>query len=163
MSILFTEPGEDVGHFLFTVAFALGMKEAELARLLGVSRATLSSWKARGAIPPVHQPWFETEFVPAVLNSRTPAPGDDFRHAGLPVVLHLLHLSDGNPFGLSSLDRNELIEVTYRHFGSLVRLGQFVLLRVGRSDNPELLAAKTLEGIIRGAARKVFVGKAVSQ
>ena len=50
--------GEGLGRYIEQAARALGGNEAHLARLLGVSRATLSSWKRREAMPEGYRLWF---------------------------------------------------------------------------------------------------------
>jgi len=152
--------------FLTGAAFALGGRESDLARVLGVSRATLSSWKARGAIPEAHLRWFSEEFVPAVLSRIAPAPGEDFRNAGVPVALHLARITDFNPFGLVGMPQIDLIDIFALHMGGLVRMGHFVLQRVtlkGPVEEWELLAAHTLKDIVREAAPRVKPRRMVSQ
>ena len=104
LSILFAsfwpQRPEEVGGFLSDAAFALGVREADLARLLGVSKATFSGWKARGVIPAVHAKWFSEEFAVVVLSGSSPDLHADFRHAGIPAVLHLFQATAFNPFGL---------------------------------------------------------------
>src|SRR3546814_15938756 len=91
---------------------AWGGREADLARYMGVSRPTLSSWKTRGAIPESHTTWFFAEFPYAVLSNTAPAPGDDLRHAGLIHVLHLLKATSFQPFVLpqDQFDRKSVVQ-----------------------------------------------------
>lgn len=163
--LLPSEP-DAVADFLAGAAFALGGKEADLARSLGVSRATLSSWKARGMIPATHLRWFSEEFSIEVLSRISPAPGDDFRHAGLPAALHLVRITNFNPFGLVGLSDIDLIEVLASHMGGLVRLAQFVQHRLHMEDpveELELRVAHAMKAIVMAAAPRVFPGQAVSQ
>ena len=127
-SLLPSTPDE-VASYLVGVSFALGGREADLARLLGVSRATLSSWKARGAIPDAYKHWFVEEFPRLVLSSIKPAPGDYYRHAGLPAALQLIRQSEFNPFGIQA-DDDELMDRLASHMGGLVRLAQFIQNRL---------------------------------
>lgn len=165
-SILPSGPDE-VASFLFGAAFAIGGREADLARALGVSRATLSSWKARGAIPEQHRQWFLDQFPILVLSSKKPAPGDDFRQTGLPAALHLIRGSKFNPFGLSGLDDAELLETLADHMGGLVRLAQFIQLQLSDADlpAPRLYAqvAQIVGEIARASKASIFPRSMVSQ
>lgn len=125
---------DQVSMFLTDAAFALGCKEAELASMIGVSRATLSGWKARGSIPEKHSLWFAEEFPKRVIYEFRTVKGEDYRHIGIEVALYLLNLTDFNPFGLSNLDKSELVHKCYWHFGGLARFCYFILHRVPWSD-----------------------------
>lgn len=161
--------GPELGDFISLAAFALGGREADLARELGVSRATLSSWKARGALPPKYRKWFEEEFPVRVLSSRGSMAGDDFRHAGIDATLCLLHLTDFNPFCLSGLNNQERYALCSNYFGGLVRLSHFVQLalpaaieQMGRGNLYESVAEVVGEAARRSSAH-LFPGARVSQ
>src|SRR3546814_395475 len=125
----------EVTAFLSSAAKALGGREADLARYMGVSRPTLSSWKTRGAIPESHTTWFFDEFPYAVLSNTAPAPGDDLRHAGLIPVLHLLKATSFNPFGLPQEQLEDAaVELIQRHLPGLARLALFVSSEEHTSD-----------------------------
>lgn len=123
--------GEDVGAFLFDAALALGMREAELASLLGVSRSTLSGWKTRGSIPANYRRWFSEEFV-YILFSRgfQSQHVADLRHIGVRVALGVLRSTDFNPFGFEGLSEDEELDQSYWFFQGICQLGHFVLKRL---------------------------------
>ena len=159
---------DDAARLIFDAAFALGKSEAELARLIGVSRATLSSWKARGAIPASRRTWFEEEFPIAVLGNIAPSPYDDFRHAGMESALKLLDETDFNPFGLRSVSRTDLIQIAATHFGGLVRLSQFVdhrafVFPLLSGADPLASTVWVMKDVASYAAHRLFPTSQVSQ
>jgi hypothetical protein len=158
----------DVGGLISSAAFALGGREADLARAMGVSRATLSSWKARGAIPSPQMAWLVERLPAEVLRRIAPAPGDDFRHAGVSTALHLLRMTEFNPFDLRGLSIADLVEVSAVHMGGFVRLGHFILsgwpLGSFDSDDPyDAQAARLLGRLTKEVAPCIFPGALVSQ
>ena len=149
-------------------AFALGKSEADLARLLGVSRATLSSWKVRGAIPAQRRKWFEEQFPIIVLGNIGPAPGDDFRHAGLETALKLLDETDFNPFKLSGINRGALVHIASIYLGGLVRLSQFLNHRLMLKpklpgEDPQSLTVWVMMATAAAAAEHILPAAKVSQ
>lgn len=162
LSILFAQvwpqTSDEVGSFLSDAAFALGVREAELARSLGVSRATFSGWKARGVIPAAHAKWFSEEFAVAVLSASNVDLHADFRHAGIPAVLHLFRATDFNPFGLEEHSAADAIDVCRWYFGGLCRLALFLQHRVPITQPVEEFEAKVgslLGEVARAAAPKL--------
>ena len=155
----------DVATFVSDAAFALGETDAGLARLMGVSRATLSSWKNRGSIPAVSLRWFKDEFAAEVLSRFV--PGGDMRHAGIRVALRLLRETDFDPFGVTLEKDMERIEVCYRRMDGLARLGLFILRRMDflseGADHFEAAAARVLGAIASHEARRVLTLASVSQ
>ena len=157
---------DDVTMFLGDAALALGMREADLAREIGVSRATFSGWKARGAIPAAHASWFQQRFLPLVFATRD-HPNFDMLHAGIPAVLHLLQRSNFNPFALSGLDRRSAINICYRYLGRLARIALFIQRRLPLDDPGSALqseeqASRILEVVAASVAPAVFPGMPVS-
>lgn len=134
LSILFSSvwprSSDEVGGFLSDAAFALGMREADLARSLGVSRATLSGWKTRGVIPATHSSWFGEEFPIVVLSGSNADLHASFRHAGIPAVLHLFRETAFNPFGLVDQNAEDYIDICRTYFGGLCRLALFLQNRM---------------------------------
>lgn len=161
---LMPQTGSDVADFLYEAAFALGLREADLARTLGVSRATLSGWKTRGAIPPLHLQWFGREFAYAVLIA-PPTPQFDLRHAGIRLALRLIQTTDFNPFRLKSLRREDATEVCFLYLGGLARLGLFLQHRLGRDDlsDVEARAVALLGDLALLVAHRLVAEHRVSQ
>ena len=133
LSILFASllpfDPSDVGPFLFEAAYALGEREADLAREIGVSRATLSGWKKRGAIPPAHLEWFGERFPIEVLQGRNPQQHEGFRHVGLELALALFEMTSFDPFNLPHKGKEDRLAICFRYLGGISRLGLFVLHR----------------------------------
>ncbi|MEO8724142.1 MAG: hypothetical protein ABI395_11610 [Sphingobium sp.] len=159
---LLPRSADDVGTFLFDAAYALGERETDLARAMGISPATLSGWKSRGAIPIVHAQWFADEFPYLVLSSSNPKQHEGFRHAGLPVILHLLKQTNFNPFSIEELKGHGAIDLCYSYLGALSRLGLFVMHRLptdvlARTDDLERSTALAMETLLRGAAQKLRI------
>lgn len=161
--------------FLSDAAQALGMREAELASLLGVSRSTLSGWKARGSIPANYRRWFEVEFC-YVLFSRgfQSQHVEDLRHIGIRVALRALQATDFNPFGFDKLEVEERFDLSYWFFQGMCQLGHFVLLRLplsaleqsqpeGLAAQHEALAADHIVEIMRALRVRLFGNDPVSQ
>ncbi|TYC81545.1 helix-turn-helix domain-containing protein [Novosphingobium sp. BW1] len=169
LSILFAsfwpQTPEGVAQFLSDAAFALGVREAELARSLGISRATFSGWKTRGVIPAVHAKWFSEEFAVSVLSSSIADVHSDFRHAGIPPVLHLFRITDFNPFSLHFDNAQDAIDNCYRYFGGLCRLAHFLMQRVPITEPVEEFEAKVgaLLGKVAAAAAPKLRFRNVSQ
>ena len=122
-----------MASFLASAAFAIGGREADLARELGVSRATLSGWKARGHIPEKYRDWFVIDLPVTVLANRGNGVGSDFRNAGVPASLQLLRRTNFNPFGIVGLSDQELVEIAGIYLGGLVRLSHFVQMELPNS------------------------------
>ncbi|RQW43879.1 hypothetical protein [Novosphingobium sp. LASN5T] len=110
------------------------MREADLARSLGVSKATLSGWKARAVIPAVHAKWFAEEFAVAVLSGNQLNKMLDSRHAGIPAVFRVFQQTDFNPFGLEFDNSDQAIDVCEFYFGGLCRLALFIQNRLDLGD-----------------------------
>lgn len=173
LSILFAsfwpQDADEVRLFLTDAAFALGLREAELARSLGVSRATFSGWKARGVIPAAHAKWFSTDFAVAVLRGGNGDLHADFLHAGMPAVLHLFQATDFDPFGLGEDNAADAISVCHRHFGGLCRLALFLQNRIAIKppiEEFEVRTARLLGQVARAAAPMLWfrnVSQSVSQ
>ncbi len=161
---LLPKSADDVADFLYAAGVALAQREADLARTLRVSRATVSSWKARGAIPPTHLDWFSNEFAYAVLTA-PPAPQFDLRHAGVRIAIRLIQQSAFNPFGLRGLSDSEAADICAAYLGGLARLGLFVAWRLGVSDtdDPEQPTIDTLGAIARSIAPRMMFHTSVSQ
>lgn len=146
--------GDDlhVLRFLVDVAHALRMREAELARLQGISQATQSSWKKRGAIPEHQLPWFREKLVPLILDvPRSRTLGS--HGLGLNVALAIFDQTDFNPYGETFDNRAAQINACYRHLDAIANLGDFVASRLGchytfdghERDVFDRIAPKTLE------------------
>lgn len=150
---------EQVTMFLNDAAFALGGREADLASMIGVSRATLSGWKARGAIPEKHFRWFIDEFPQRVIYEFRTSKAEDYRHVGIEVALHLLEMTEFNPFGLVNLDKSDILHRCYLHFGGLTRFCFFILHRIEWDDLESIFertskAAKIASAIIPALANR---------
>ena len=145
--------GDDlfVTRFLLDVAHALGVREAELARLQGISQATQSSWKKRGAIPEPQQAWFKEQLVPTILAGKRRALGPF--GLGLKVSLAIFDQTDFNPYGETFDSRADQVHACYGHQSALAVLGEFVASRLGchfsheghGRDVFDRIAPKTLE------------------
>ncbi|MEO7468082.1 MAG: hypothetical protein ABIV36_13800 [Sphingobium limneticum] len=120
----------DTGAFLRDAALALNVKEAEMARMMGVSRATFSGWRAREAIPSHHQQWFRESFVEQVVVRRGHGIHGGFRHAGIEFALDLLRATRFDPFGLHWTDTESAFQCA-RYFEGLVQLCLFCSNRLG--------------------------------
>lgn len=165
LSILFASlmprSGEDVGAFLFDAALALGMREAELASLLGVSRSTLSGWKTRGSIPANYRRWFSEEFV-YVLFSRgfQSQHVADLRHLGIRVALGVLLATDFDPFGFGGLAEDEQLDQSYWFFQGICQLGHFVLKRLApvevKASERERVAASLVAEMMHALRPRLF-------
>lgn len=165
---LMPRSAEDVSLFLADASQALGMREAEMASLLGVSRSTLSGWKARGSIPATYRRWFEQEFS-FVLFSRgfQRLHGEDLRHIGIRVALRALRNTDFNPFGFEGVSSEEKLKLSFWFFQGTCQLGHFVLQRLPmgevRAAEMESVAAETLISIMRSLRDRIFLDGPVSQ
>lgn len=146
--------GLDVARFLQEAAHALRVREAELARLQGISQATLSSWKKRGAIPQQGLTWFQEQFVPAVLKNTRPQVSQSIFEKGYNVALAIFDQTDFNPFGETFETRADRIEFCYANLTVLGNLGTFVVNRLltpfggdldYRKDLWDRIVPKTLE------------------
>jgi hypothetical protein len=140
-------------RFLLQVAHALRVKEAELARLQGISQATQSSWKKRGAIPEKQLEWFRVQFVPLVMTTVPWVRASvGFYDIGFPVALAIFDQTDFDPFGDNIENRAERMVAAYQRLPVLGNLGGFVASQLGcRLDKPgfegdvyERIAPKTL-------------------
>lgn len=129
---LLPRSASDVSSFLFEAAYALGEREADLARLLGVTHPTLSTWKRRGAIPDQHIAWFNTQFVRSVFRTNAPKQQNDFHNIGVEVALTIYRQTDFDPFQAFYDDNLKRIEQCFRLIGPFSRLGLFVLHRLER-------------------------------
>lgn len=145
--------GDDlfVTRFLLDVAYALSVREAELARLQGISQATQSSWKKRGAIPEPQQAWFKERLVPMILTGKRQALGPF--GLGLNVALAIFDQTDFNPYGETFDSRADQIHACFNYQNALAVLGEFVASRLGchfsypghGRDVFDRIAPKTLE------------------
>jgi len=142
-----------VTAFLLEVAHALRVKEAELARLQGISQATQSSWKKRGAIPDKQLEWFQVQFVPLVLTTVPIVRASvGFYDIGFPVALAIFDQTDFNPYGGTFDNRAQQIASCHQELSAIGNLGGFVASRLGcrldkegfEGDVYERIAPKTL-------------------
>lgn len=156
--------GDDVGSFLFDASLALGMREAELATLLGVSRSTLSGWKARGSIPANYRRWFSEEFA-YVLFSRgfQSLHVADLRHIGIRVALRVLRSTDFDPFGFQGLSEDDQLDRSYWFFQGICQLGHFVLKRLPidevKAPQREKVAAERVVAIMQALRPRLFADR----
>lgn len=128
--ILKPASSQDAGSFLSDVAFALNVKEAELARHMGVSRATLSGWRARGSVPAPHLEWIAANFVELVVLGRGHGVDGGFRHAGIEYALDLIRRTNFDPFGAGAVGFDQT-RLCATYFEGLAQLSLFVAHRLG--------------------------------
>ena len=167
-AFLMPRSAEDVGLFLADASQALGMREAELASLLGVSRSTFSGWKARGNIPASYRRWFEEEFS-YMLFSRgfQSLHVEDLRHIGIRVALRALRSTDFNPFGFEGVAPEERLDLAFWFLQGTCQLGHFVLKRLPlgevKATEREVAAAGLVISIMQALRDRIFLEKPVSQ
>ncbi|MFP5432138.1 MAG: helix-turn-helix domain-containing protein [Alphaproteobacteria bacterium] len=149
---------EDTGRFISDVASALNVKEAELARMMGVSRATLSGWRARKSIPEVHLEWVSKHFVELVVLGRGHGIHGGFRHAGIEYALDLLRETKFDPFNLR-LEGSDLTELCARYFEGLVQIALFVAHRLGSFPNPPLSPSSAWFAAVTRQVRVLLAAK----
>lgn len=128
---LFPSSGDQVALMLASAAVALRVSEAGLAREIGVTRATLSSWKTREALPAKHAEWFRAEFVERVVFRRGQENAAGLMHAGVEGSLQLFRQTDFNPFGLPTDRVASGAAHCARHFEGIVCLTLFVQHMIG--------------------------------
>lgn len=126
---------EDVSFFLSEVALALDEREADLSRLLGVSHATLSSWKRRGSIPEPHLVWFGKSFVPAILRRIEMRRVTPFHEDSLQVALAVLKQTNFDVFYTLHDSDAYRVSNASRLLVPLSRLGLFVRNRLNMERN----------------------------
>lgn len=146
LSILFADllprSTAEVENFLASAAFAIGGREADLARQMNVSPATLSSWKSRGKIPDNAQGWFASrEFLNLVVFRHRPRSFSS-DHWGIGVALRLFRSTDFQPFGASNHDQ---IVDCVRHFGGICALALFVAHCMPKTGHEAKWQADVLE------------------
>lgn len=156
--------GEDVGAFLFDAALALGMREAELASLLGVSRSTLSGWKSRGSIPATYNRWFKEEFVYLLFSRGFQGQHvEDLRHIGIRIALRVLRSTDFDPFGCEGLDQDERLNQCFWFFQAICQFGHFVLKRLALDEvkvaERERAAAERVVSMLRALGPRLFADR----
>lgn len=140
-SYLPSEP-DQVPFFLNDAAWAVGCSDAEFARMLGISRATFSGWKARRSIPQKYLDWFASaDFINAIIGggSTTKLP---FKKGGVDTVLFFLHRYDFEIFGLHF---PESIWAAGTNFPGLCSLAQFLQWRLPLADNPDKMLEPAIE------------------
>lgn len=129
-------PGE-VGLFLGQVAKALGLAQADLARQMGVSAPTLSSWKKRGVIPERYTCWFTQELVPLLMSGALTRKIHPTK-IGTLVALTVLDQTEFDPLGGEYASQDKQIEACASIFPALCNLGDFVVARLSSIDLPLL-------------------------
>jgi hypothetical protein len=122
---------DQVQVFLESAAEALRVPEAGLAREIGITRATLSSWKARQSIPAKHLPWFQLEFVERVVFRRGQEQHAGMRHAGIPAALELFRQTDFDPFGLRPHNLHDRVNMCFDYLEGIACLCLFIQRQVG--------------------------------
>lgn len=165
---LLPSDGDEVAQFLADVAQALGMREAELASLLGVSRSTLSGWKARGSIPANYSRWFTEEFCYVLFSQGFRVQrGEDLRHVGIRVALRVLRTTDFNPFGIDQLAPEDRFDLSFWHFQGMCQLSHFVMKRLPLTEatnaERDATASDVVIGIMRALRGRLISSFAVSQ
>jgi transcriptional regulator with XRE-family HTH domain len=161
---LLPQSGDDVGSFLFDASFALGMREAELATLLGVSRSTLSGWKTRGSIPANYRRWFSEEFAYVLFSRGFQSQHiGDLRHAGIRIALRVLRSTDFDPFGLEGADKDERLDQSFWFFQGICQFGLFVLKRLPigevKAAEMEWVAAERVVSIMHALRPRLFADR----
>jgi len=121
--------GPDVTLFLMDAAFAINGRESDLARVQGVSRSTIATWKKRGIIPAKHLRWFQQSLLPAALVAPRWRSGLGWGSDGLPIVLTIFDQTDFNPYDRVFATRTEQIEASRADMFGLVNIGQLVASR----------------------------------
>ncbi len=118
----------EVGQFIPAAAFAIDATEANLARFMGVSHATLSSWKARGRLSQEAQAWFSSsEFLSQiVMLQRRGLPREAW---GLRPALEILRETSFRPFASGEPDQ---LPMCANFFGGIAALALFVAHCVAR-------------------------------
>lgn len=145
--------GLDVTRFLLDAAWAIDGREADLARIQGVSRSTIATWKKRGIIPAKHLTWFQTSLIPAAMVAPRHRGRIGWYDRGLPIALAILDQTDFNPYGRTFATRADRIEAANDGLYALVNVGALVSSRAQYGRNPSAayrdvcgyLATQTLE------------------
>lgn len=147
---IFPSSGDQVALMLTSAAVALRVSEAGLAREIGVTRATLSSWKTREALPAKHADWFRAEFVERVVFRRGQENAAGLLHAGVGGALQLFRQTDFNPFGLPADRGASGAAHCARHFEGIVCLTLFVqhMIGVGILSECQELPEDQLEDLV---------------
>jgi hypothetical protein len=112
--------GAAMAVYLAAAVRALGGRsDADLARIIGVSPATVASWKSRGAVPEDRAAWFTANLVRSIAERRSDLPqvGTTARVA----VIEALSRSDGNPLGLARFRSSG----TAQMLGAMLALAEF--------------------------------------
>ena len=122
---------DQVEVFLESAAMALRVPEAGLAREIGITRATLSSWKSRGSIPSKHLPWFQREFVERVVFRRGQERQAGMRHAGIPAALELFRQTEFDPFGIQPHLPDARVNICFDYLEGIACLCLFVQHQIG--------------------------------
>lgn len=139
---LLPDEGGDVDAFIAAAANALDVREAALARDMGVSQATLSSWKSRGRLAESARQWFTSrEFLNGIVFRQKAGRLSNGQH-GIGFVLRLLKRSDFHPFGPSETD--QIVDCT-RYFSGMAALAQFVAARTPKTTTPEVRVSQILD------------------
>lgn len=138
-----------IGAYLTAAARALGGRsDADLARTIGVSPATIANWKRRGIIPEDAQAWFRTTLVEKIATySRDLRPvSQQAREA----VVRLLIETNGNPLHV----KRAAEAATSHALAGLLVLAEFLcdLSHIDRASSseptPSLIAALLGNGMM---------------
>lgn len=120
--------GPALALYIEQAAAALGTNEAGLARTIGVSRATVSSWKKRGSLTEPNFVWFKTALPEKIVIYR--------RRGNIPVsvearlaFLDLVRRTEGKPFASPSRPPLDPMVEAERIYG-IMALAEFIWQRV---------------------------------
>ena len=118
--------GLDVVRFLLDAAFAIDGKEADLARILGINRSTISTWKKRGIIPAKHLRWFQTSLIPAAFANPRRSGHPQWSGPGGQTALAIFDQTDFNPYGRQFADRSAKVQAAYDDMPAIANIGSLV-------------------------------------